>query len=108
VSRQRLARTVVALLLVAQLIGSLVATLERGWTGLGISLIAAPVAVAVAVSWAIPPALALVALGFAGYGLFTVVRWITKGPRTDVAVPRHEDVLQNIEALERDLGIGER
>lgn len=107
-SRQRLARSLVAVLLAAQLIGSLVATLERGWQGLGLSLIAAPVAVAVAVSWAIPPALALVALAFAGYGLFLLVRWIAKGPRTGVAAPRHEEVLEHISELERDLSIGER
>jgi hypothetical protein len=75
-SRQRLARFVVAVLLLAQLIATLVATLERGWWGVVISLLVVPVVLMIGLSWAIPLAVAIAALGFVGYTLFVLVRWI--------------------------------
>jgi hypothetical protein len=71
-SRQRLARLAVALLLVSQVIGSVLATIERGWPGLGISLIAAPTVLAFALSFAIPPAIALAVVGVLGIALFSI------------------------------------
>jgi hypothetical protein len=106
-NRQRLARFVVAVLLLAQLIGSVIATVKLGWAGLGMSVIAAPVVGAVALSYAAPFAIALAALGFAGFALFSVVHWIIRGPtQTDADTTRHNQALQHIEQLEEELGIG--
>jgi hypothetical protein len=106
-NRQRFARALVAVLLVAQIIGSTVATLKLGWGGLGISLIFVPVLVAVALSWSIPVLIAVAVVGFIGYGLLELVRWIARGPvPTKVDPPPHAVVLQHIEELEHELGIG--
>jgi hypothetical protein len=77
---QRIARASVALLLLTQLIASLVLTVQHGWWGLAGSLLAAPIFLLICLGWAIPPAIALTALGFLAYSLYKLVHWIVRGP----------------------------